>query len=102
MSNPTIVIRRTYTLPESREGQGRAEVEREQYDADDYRAVPQWAAETLANAGVTRHNRGAQYVTEEPKVTDSSRGEEMTATGEVLGIAEEDAREIYRLMGEWQ
>lgn len=94
MSALTIKIARTYTLPSSREGRGRPEVERLAYDADDYRTPVEWAAEELSNAGCTRHNRGPLFATEEPKITDFDRGEEMTATGTLEGFTVEQLDEI--------
>jgi hypothetical protein len=84
-----IKITRTYTLPHSREGRGRPAVEEITYDSDDYRTPVQWAAEELRNAGCTRHDRGSQYVTEEPKITDFGRGEEMTAEAELTGFTDD-------------
>ncbi len=95
---PHIKITRTYTLPHSREGRGRPEVESLTYNQDDYRTVEEWAAEVLTDAETTRHNRGAVYITEEPKITDFRRGEEMTATAELSGFTVDQLVQVCRRM----
>lgn len=95
---PHIKITRTYTLPHSREGRGRPEVESLTYNQDDYRTADEWAAEVLTDAGITHHNWGAVYITEEPKITDFGRGEEMTATGELSGFTDNQLVQVCRLM----
>lgn len=91
---PTIKITRHYTLPRSREDRGRREVERLAYESEDWRMPVEWAAEELRNAGCTRHNWGPRFMTEEPKITDFSRGEEMTATAELDGFTTEQLHAI--------
>lgn len=95
-----IIIRRTYTLPNSREGRGKVRAETLVYDADDWRTPVEWAAETLKDAGCTRCNRGDQYVTEERKITDFSRGEEMTATATLEGFTTVQLQGVYGALGE--
>ncbi|MFE4863227.1 hypothetical protein, partial [Streptomyces sp. NPDC056670] len=86
------------TLPTRREGRGRVRVEPFAYDGDGGQSPHEWAAEMLSNAGCTRHNRGTQYVTEEPKITDFARGEETTATGEVTGLTPDQAARLFETM----
>lgn len=95
---PSIKITRMYTLPSSREGRGRREVETHTYDVDDYRTVAQWAVETLTDAGATRHNWGPVYITEEPKITDFGRGEEMTKSAELSGFTDGQLVSTHRQM----
>ncbi len=95
---PRIKITRTYTLPHSREGRGRPEVESDTYDADDWRTVQEWAADTLRDAGCTRHSWGPRYITEEPKITDFARGEEVTAMAELSDFTDTQLMSIYRQM----
>lgn len=92
----TIKIIRTYTLPTTREGGGRLRVERLAYDPDDWRTPVEWAAQELSDAGCTRHNWGPQFMSEEPKITDVGRGEEMEAVAEVGGATPEQLAEIIR------
>lgn len=92
----TIKVTRTYSLPTTREGGGRPHVERLAYDPDDWRTPVEWAAEELSNAGCTRHNWGPRFMTEEAKITDFARGEEMEAVAEVDGATPEQLAKIIR------
>lgn len=91
---PTIKITRHYTLPRSREDRGRSTVAPLNWDADDWRTPAEWAADELRDAGCTRHNWGPRFVTEEPKITDFSRGEEMTATAVLDGFTDAQIQAI--------
>ncbi|MFD9867480.1 hypothetical protein ACFXI8_23650 [Streptomyces niveus] len=61
--------------------------------------MAEWAVRELQNAGCTRDISGG-YVTEEPKITDFSRGEEMTATAELVGFTAAQETEVRRLISE--
>ncbi|MFE6000417.1 hypothetical protein ACFQ6C_26710 [Streptomyces sp. NPDC056454] len=98
-TNAVVKITHTSTLPESREGRGVVRVKTLTYDGDAGQSPHEWAAEMLNDAGCTRHNSGAQYVTKEPKVTDYARGEETTSVGEVTGLNDDQVAELFRLMG---
>ncbi|MFJ4902937.1 hypothetical protein [Streptomyces sp. NPDC088727] len=95
----TVKITYSSTLPHSHEGRGRIQVGEFKYDAEECGESPhEWAAEMLSNAGCTRHNRGARYVTEEPKITDFARGEETTATGVVTGLNDDQVVQLLKKM----
>lgn len=96
MPAPTVRIIRAYTLPNSREGRGRPRVEELVYEEENWQTVEEWAVEQLQDAGCTRDAGTSRYETEEPKIVDYSRGEEMTATALLKNFTYEQEREIYR------
>jgi hypothetical protein len=96
-SSKRIKIHRSYTLPQSREDRGRIEMERLEFDPEVGDTAVEWAVEALRNAGCTRDNV-TNYITEEPKVTDFSRGEEMTASARLYGFAEDEERAVNYLL----
>ncbi|MGW6602258.1 hypothetical protein [Streptomyces sp. NPDC055036] len=106
METPEIKITRHYTLPQDTEDydperetapdartKGIRRVERLVWDELD--PVAEWAAQELQNAGCIRDN-GRGYSTEERKITDYTRGQEMTATAELIGFTNEQKAEISR------
>ncbi|WP_432040858.1 hypothetical protein [Streptomyces chartreusis] len=98
MGEIKVQITRTYTLPQSREGRGRIEVERLTYEEPHWQTPAEWTADVLRDAGCTQHNFGDRYVTEEPKITDFRRGEEMTAIAELDGFTGAQARETFEAL----
>lgn len=102
MDAPAIKITRTYTLPTTREGGGRPRTEELTYDPADYRTPVEWAAEELSNAGITRHNWGAEFITEEPKITSYATGEQMTATAALSGFTADQMRDVVTALENWQ
>ena len=93
-----IKILRTYTLPSSRENRGRTGNEPHTYDPDDWQTVTEWTAGVLRDAGCTRYSHGHEFVTEEAKITDFARGEEMTATAHLTGFTPEEITVITTLL----
>lgn len=93
---PTIKITRNYTLPatRAREGRGRTETRTVHYYADDWRTPVEWATEELTDAGCTRHNWGARFMSEEPKITDHARDEHMDVTAELSDFTDDQRAEI--------
>ena len=85
---PIIKVARHYTLPHSREERGILRTETLVYE-DCGDTAEEWAVNILRDAGCTRHNWGADYITEEPKITNVSEGEEMTATATLLNFTSE-------------
>ncbi|MEO3852591.1 hypothetical protein ABGB09_34075 [Streptomyces sp. B8F3] len=89
-----IKFTRSYTLPNSREGRGRTEIERLVYEKPHWLTPADWVVKELRNAGCTRYNNHDRYVGEQPKITDFSRGEEMTVTADLVGFTQEQAAAI--------
>lgn len=97
---PEIRISRHYTLPQSREGRGRARSEGLAFKDSGADDAAQWAAGELSDAGCTRRSRNVEYCTEEPKITDFSRGEEMTAVATLVGFTDKQLSTVARIVAD--